>query len=414
MEEGEIIQWLKKEGDKVKEGEPLLEVATDKAIIEVEALTSGFLRKIIISEGEVVPVTQTIAFIADNMEEEIPEGEEGVAGVGEGEKGAVKGVIKEVSKEKEGKKREEKKGISKEGEISIKASPLAKKLAKEYKIALATIQGTGPGGRILKEDVLREVEQKAVEQRQVPQKKEISLSKAEKVMIQRMEKSKREIPHFYLTMEVDFSEAMKIRDELLVKFEKEKGIHLTYTDLVIKSCGRALKKIPRLNSTFEEGKVISHSKIDVGLAVAREEGLIVPVIRDVNEKDLFQIAGDRNELVRKANENKLSLEELEGASFTLSNLGMLGIKGFTAIINPPQVSILAVGEIRKRAVVLGEKIEVRAMMEMTLSCDHRVVDGYLGARFLQEIKRGLEKPEVLCLPDWWKRSGLPPIKRTVS
>lgn len=171
MEEGEIIQWLKKEGDKVKEGEPLLEVATDKAIIEVEALTSGFLRKIIISEGEVVPVTQTIAFIADNMEEEIPEGEEGVAGVGEGEKGAVKGVIKEVSKEKEGKKREEKKGISKEGEISIKASPLAKKLAKEYKIALATIQGTGPGGRILKEDVLREVEQKTVEQRQVPQKK---------------------------------------------------------------------------------------------------------------------------------------------------------------------------------------------------------------------------------------------------
>lgn len=391
MEEGEIIQWLKKEGDEIKEGEPLLEVATDKANMEVEALTSGFLRKIIAAEGEVAPVTQTIAFIADSMEEEIPEEKEGVAG--EKEKGAIKEAIIEEKKEVS--------EISKEAEISrpIKASPLAKKLAKQHKIDLSTIEGRGPGGRILKEDVLRVVEQ-AAEQKEVPQKKEVSLSRAEKVMIQRMGKSKREIPHFYLTVEVDFSEAMKMRDDLVAEFEKEKGVHLTYTDLLIKSCGRALNEIPRVNSTFEEGKVISHSKIDVGLAVAGEEGLIVPVIRDVDEKDLFQIARDRNELIRKANENKLSLGELEGAGFTLSNLGMLGIKGAAVIINPPQASILAVGEIKKRAVVLEEKIEIRPIMEMTLSCDHRVVDGYLGARFLQEIKRGLEKP---CLLDWWKK-----------
>jgi len=386
MEEGEIIQWLKKEGDEIKEGEPLLEVATDKANMEVEALTSGFLRKIIAAEGEVAPVTQTIAFIADSMEEEIPEEKEGVAG--EKEKGAIKEAIIEEKKEVS--------EISKEAEISrpIKASPLAKKLAKQHKIDLSTIEGRGPGGRILEEDVLRVVEQ-AAEQKEVPQKKEVSLSRAEKVMIQRMAKSKREIPHFYLTVEVDFSEAMKMRDDLVAEFEKEKGIHLTYTDLLIKSCGRALNEIPRVNSTFEEGKVISHSKIDVGLAVAGEEGLIVPVIRDVDEKDLFQIARDRNELIRKANENKLSLGELEGAGFTLSNLGMLGIKGAAVIINPPQASILAVGEIKKRAVVLEEKIEIRPIMEMTLSCDHRVVDGYLGARFLQEIKRGLEKPSSL-------------------
>ena len=386
MEEGEIIQWLKKEGDEIKEGEPLLEVATDKANMEVEALTSGFLRKIIAAEGEVAPVTQTIAFIADSMEEEIPEEKEGVAG--EKEKGAIKEAIIEEKKEVS--------EISKEAEISrpIKASPLAKKLAKQHKIDLSTIEGRGPGGRILKEDVLRVVEQ-AAEQKEVPQKKKVSLSRAEKVMIQRMGKSKREIPHFYLTVEVDFSEAMKMRDNLVAEFEKEKGIHLTYTDLLIKSCGRALNEIPRVNSTFEEGKVISHSKIDVGLAVAREEGLIVPVIRDVDEKDLFQIARDRNELIRKANENKLSLGELEGAGFTLSNLGMLGIKGAAVIINPPQASILAVGEIKKRAVVLEEKIEIRPIMEMTLSCDHRVFDGYLGARFLQEIKQGLEKPSLL-------------------
>ncbi len=386
MEEGEIIQWLKKEGDEIKEGEPLLEVATDKANMEVEALTSGFLRKIIAAEGEVAPVTQTIAFIADSMEEEIPEEKEGVAG--EKEKGAIKEAIIEEKKEVS--------EISKAPEISrpIKASPLAKKLAKQHKIDLSTIEGRGPGGRILKEDVLRVVEQ-AAEQKEVPQKKEVSLSRAEKVMIQRIAKSKREIPHFYLTIEVDFSEAMKMRDNLLAEFEKERGIHLTYTDLLIKSCGRALNEIPRVNSTFEEGKVISHSKIDVGLAVAREEGLIVPVIRDVDEKDLFQIARDRNELIRKANEDRLSLGELEGAGFTLSNLGMLGIKGAAVIINPPQASILAVGEIKKRAVVLEEKIEIRPIMEMTLSCDHRVVDGYLGARFLQEIKRGLEEPSLL-------------------
>ncbi len=386
MEEGEIIQWLKKEGDEIKEGEPLLEVATDKANMEVEALTSGFLRKIIAAEGEVVPVTQTIAFIADSMEEEIPEEKEGVAG--EKEKGAIKEAIIEEKKEVS--------EISKEAEISrpIKASPLAKKLAKQHKIDLSTIEGRGPGGRILKEDVLRVVEQ-AAEQKEVPQKKEVSLSRTEKVMIQRMAKSKREIPHFYLTVEVDFSEAMKMRDDLVAEFEKERGIHLTYTDLLIKSCGRALNEIPRVNSTFEEGKVISHSKIDVGLAVAREEGLIVPVIRDVDEKDLFQIARDRNELIRKANENKLSLGELEGSAFTLSNLGMLEIKGAAVIINPPQASILAVGEIKKRAVVLEEKIEIRPIMEMTLSCDHRVVDGYLGAKFLQEIKRGLEEPSLL-------------------
>jgi len=386
MEEGEIIQWLKKEGDEIKEGEPLLEVATDKANMEVEALTSGFLRKIIAAEGKVAPVTQTIAFIADSMEEEIPEEKEGVAG--EKEKGAIKEAIIEEKKEVS--------EISKEAEISrpIKASPLAKKLAKQHKIDLSTIEGRGPGGRILKEDVLRVVEQ-AAEQKEVPQKKEVSLSRAEKVMIQRMAKSKREIPHFYLTIEVDFSEAMKMRDDLVAEFEKERGIHLTYTDLLIKSCGRALNEMPRVNSTFEEGKVISHSKIDVGLAVAIEEGLIVPVIRDVDEKDLFQIARDRNELIRKANENKLSLGELEGAAFTLSNLGMLGIKGAAVIINPPQASILAVGEIKKRAVVLEEKIEIRPIMEMTLSCDHRVVDGYLGAKFLQEIKRELERPSSL-------------------
>jgi len=378
MEEGEIIQWLKKEGDRVKEGEPLLEVATDKANMEVEATASGFLRKIVAGEGKVVPVTETIAFIADSMEEEILEGEEVK------EKEEKKEISLQMKEEKE-----------KAALQPIKASPLAKKLAREHNIDLSSIKGTGPEGRIVKEDVLRALENRKAPAEEIAPKEEISLSRAERVMIGRMEKSKKEIPHFYLTIEVDFSEAMKMRDDLLEEFEKEKGVHLSYTDLLIKSCARALEKLPRVNSTFEEGKIMLHSEIDVGLAVAREEGLIVPIIRGADKKDLFQIARDRSELVEKANENKLSLEELEGAAFTLSNLGMLGIKEFTAIINPPQASILAVGEVKKRAVVYEEKIVARAIMEMTLSCDHRVIDGYLGARFLQEIKRGLEKPSLL-------------------
>ena len=382
MEEGEIIKWLKKEGDSVKEGESLLEIATDKANMEVEAVASGFLRKIIASEGEVIPVTQTIAFIADSMDEEISE-EEGKASRDEGEKKEEEEISPQVKE----------KAITK----PVKASPLAKKLAREHSVDLSSIEGTGPAGRIVKEDILRALEQGEAQARKAVIKEEISLSRSEKVQMQHMAKSKKEIPHVYLKVEVDFSEAMKMRDDLLEELEKEKGVHLSYTDLLIKSCARALRKLPRMNSTFEEGKLMAHSDVGVGLAVAREGGLIVPVIKEADKKDFFQIARERIELIDKAKGDKLSLGELEGAAFTLSNLGMVGIKEFAAIINMPQVSILAVGEIKKRAVIEEEKVVIRPMMEMTLSCDHRVIDGYLGARFLQEIKKGLEKPSLLLL-----------------
>ncbi len=381
MEEGEIIKWLKKEGDKIKEGESLLEIATDKANMEVEAVASGFLRKIVASEGEVIPVTQTIAFIADSMDEEISE-EEGKASRQEGEKKEEEEISPQVTE----------KAVTK----PVKASPLAKKLAKEHSVDLSSIEGTGPAGRIVKEDILRALEQGEAQAGEAVIKEEISLSRSEKVQMQHMAKSKKEVPHVYLKIEVDFSEAMKMRDDLLAEFEKEK-IHLSYTDLLIKSCARALNKLPRMNSTFEEGKLMVHSDVGVGLAVAREGGLIVPVIKKADKKDLFQIARDRIELIDKAKGDKLSLGELEGAAFTLSNLGMVGIKEFAAIINIPQVSILAVGEIKKRAVIEEKKVVIRPMMEMTLSCDHRVIDGYLGARFLQEIKKGLEKPSLLLL-----------------
>ena len=369
MEEGEIIQWLKHQGDRVKEGEPLLEIATDKANMEVEALSSGFLREIVAPAGKIVPVTKTIAYIADSMQEEI-------------------------SQEAEASKKPAQKKVPEEPLIQppIKASPLAKKLARDYGIDLSTVKGSGPGGRVLKEDVI-----KLAEGKETVAEKAVSLSRIEKVMVQRMEKSKREIPHFYLTVEVDFWKSRALRDDLLKEFEQREKVRVSYTDLLIKSCGRALSKFPRVNSTFEAGRITSHPEFNVGLAVATPKGLIVPVIKDVDKKNLFQIARKRKELVKKANEDRLSLEELEGAAFTLSNLGMFGIKTFIAIINPPQASLLATGEIKERPVAIDNRIEIRPTMEMTLSCDHRVMDGYLGAKFLQEIKRGLERPSLLLI-----------------
>ena len=212
-----------------------------------------------------------------------------------------------------------------------------------------------------------------------------------KIIAERMEKSKREIPHFYLTCEVDLSVAAKtMKEELKEKLVKESEVHLTYTDLLIKACGYGLKEVPQVNSTFKEGKIYQSSQINVGVAIGRDERLVVPIIKNVDRKSLFEIAKERKRLIKRTKENKLSLEELEGSSFTLSNLGMFGIKTFSAIINPPQVCILAIGEIKDRVVAIAREIEIRPIMEMTLSCDHRVINGILGARFLQKVKEGLE------------------------
>jgi len=354
MEEGEIIRWLKKEGERVEKGEPLLEVATDKANIEVEAPGSGFLQKILASEGEVIPVTHTIAYIAETVGEEIL-----------GETPSL-----------------------------IKASPRAKKLAKEHNVDLSKIKGTGPGGRIVEEDITAFLKEKPSEKPSL-EREEISLSRIEKVMMKRMEETKK-IPHFYLTMEVDFSRAKELREELKEEFEKKK-LHLSFTDILIKACSRALTKVKKINSIFADGKLYLCPQINIGLAVGTEKGLLVPVIKDTGEKSLFQITRDRQELIEKTRKDKLSPEELEGATFTLSNLGMFGIREFSALITPPQITILAAGEIKERAVVKEGKVEIKPVMEITLSCDHRVVDGLLGAKFLNEIKQGLENPSLLLI-----------------
>jgi len=380
MEEGEIIQWLKKEGEKVKEGEPLLEIATDKANMEVEATVSGFLKKIVAEQGKIVPVTGVIAYITEKIKEEIPS---------EGSKQEVKEAETPAEKKRE---KEEKVTEVRKTEV-IKSSPLARKLAKDQGIDLQEVKGTGPEGRIVKEDILRLIEK----EKKVSEKKELTLSRVEKLIAEKMTRSKREIPHFYLTIEVDFSQVAVMRQHLREEFEEKKGLHLTYTDFLIKTCALALALFPRVNSYYEEDQIKLASRVNIGLAITREQGLIVPVIKEADKKNLFAIGQERVNLVKKANENSLSLKDLEGGTFTLSNLGMMGIKRFTPIINPPEVCILGVGEIKSKPLVVGDRVEIAPLMEMTLSCDHRVVDGYLGARFLEQIKKGLERPSLLLI-----------------
>lgn len=384
MEEGEIIKWLKSEGDKVRKGEPLLEVATDKANMEVEATASGYVRKILAKGGEKVPVTKEIAYLADSMEEEIFSGE--------------KIQTETIQEEKEEKIKKEEGPPAKQRRI--KASPLAKRLAREKGIDLKKIEGTGPGGRIVKEDILKATEREAKpEPEEISAgEKEVSLSRVEKIMAERMRQSKKNIPHFYLSTEVDFSQAVKFRNDLVEEFEKERKVRISYTDLIIKACGRALLKFPRVNSHYKQGRLVSFSRINLGLAVAKEQGLVVPVIKNAGRKNLFEIAKERQNLVKKAAESKLPLEYMEGGTFTLSNLGMMQIKNFTAIINPPQIALLATGQIKEKVVVNEEgEISVAPIMEITLSCDHRAIDGYLGSKFLQEVKEGLEKPVLLIV-----------------
>lgn len=384
MEEGEIIKWLKREGEEVKKGEPLLEIATDKANMEVEATASGYLRKIVAKEGEKIPVTKEIAYLADSVEEEVPSREKRETRLPYGEK---ERRVKEKHKP------------SREGKI-IKASPLAKRLAREKGIDLAELEGTGPGGRIVKKDILKAAQRKAKPE---PEKiaaegKQVSLSRVEKIMAKRMQQSKKEIPHFYLTTEVNFSQAVKLREDLVEEFEEGKKGRISYTDFIIKACAKALLKFSRINSHYKEDKLISFPRVNLGLAVATEQGLVVPVIKYAEQKNLFELARERQSLIKKATEDKLSLEYMEGGTFTLSNLGMMQIKNFTAIINPPQVCLLATGEIREKVLINKEgEIAPAPVMEMTLSCDHRAVDGYLGSRFLQEVKKNLEKPALLLV-----------------
>ena len=414
MESGKIEKWHKKEGDKVKTGEVLFEVMTDKVTIEVESYDSGILRKILRAEGEEVPVTEVVAYIGEE-DEEIPQAEPDKTTISPvAQKLAEKGnldinritgtdpggrIIKsDVEKYIEGAKEE---GI--EGRTKI--SPLARKTAKELGIDYNSekIIGTGPGGRISREDVVAYFKKRE----KVPEKKTalapagitIKSSKPlegiRKVVAERMSYSKLNIPHIVLNVKAGATQLITLREKLKEKMLEKYGIKITYTDFLLKSTAIALRENLEVNSTFSDGNYIIYDNVNVGMAVSLEGGLIVPTIFDCDKLKVVDIAKKRIELIGKAREGKLSLEEISNGTFTVTNLGMYGIRSFSPIINPPQAAILAVGEIYTEPAVVDGKIKPESFIDLSVSCDHRIIDGMIGAKFLRRIVELIENPAEL-------------------
>ena len=409
MEEGVIASWLKKVGDEIKSGDILAEVETDKATMELESYDDGTLLHIGIKDGESVPVNGIIAIIGEKDEDisEILNEASSDSSNKEEEKEPL--VEENIDKKDEAVKDEE---INKDISDSIKeventenissngrtkASPLAKKIALEKGIDLKNIQGSGEGGRIIKKDL----ESIPSEDANIPSQKidlpkiiaeesydEIAVSQMRKTISKRLSESKFTAPHFYLTMEINMDNCIEGRKRI----NETSQVKISFNDIILKACASALRKHPMVNSSLIENKIRKNHHIHIGVAVAVDEGLLVPVIRFADNKTLTHISLEVKDLADKAKEKKLQPSDWEGNTFTISNLGMFGIEEFTAIINPNDSCILAIGGIKNTPVVKNGEIVPGNIMKVTMSCDHRLVDGATGAKFLKTLKELLEDP----------------------
>jgi len=420
MEEGQLARWLKKEGDKVAMGEPLAEIDTDKATMEMQALSNGVLRKILIQEGESAPLGQPIAIIGEADEdisdllktasaskpaaaaapEKSPESDATPAPV------TPKDETPEPSASTDGKKPQESAAPS--GRMLI--SPIAARMAAEAGIDLKSLRGSGPGGRIVKSDVEAAKTQKpaAASGKLTPLSalrkaqagavsgpsayRDEPLSEMRRTIARRLVTSLGPIPHFFLTSEIDMERAADMRRSINELYPDAK---VSINDLIIKVAAVTLIQHPQVNASFQDKTVRFYEHADVGVAVATENGLITPIVRAAELKSLVDIAGEVRELADRARGRKLKPEEYTGATFSISNLGMFGIEEFTAVINPPEGAILAVGAMAPKPVVKENQIVIRQTMRVTMSCDHRVIDGAVGARFLQTFKQIMENPLYL-------------------
>ena len=404
MEEGTIVRWLKHPGDQVTEGEPIAEVETDKANVEMEAFNSGVLGQILVPEGQTVPVGEPIATI------EAP----GAAPAPEAPRAEAPPAPEAAPPPPPAPKAEAPAAPAAppaEEEERMRVSPLARRLAQEYGVDLSQVHGTGPNGRVVEADIESYAAQKgpappapaplrpeAVPTPPAPTTpaptmevpfEEAPLSRMRKTIAERMANSTRTIPHFYVTTEVEMDWASRVRDELNAEESQPK---ISFNDLIIKACALALTRLPRANASFNNDKLRVYKQVNVGMAVALEDGLIVAVVHDADKKHLREIAAETKELAQHARDNQLRAHEYTGATFTVTNLGMFGIEEFSAIINPPEAATLAIGAIRDEAVVLDGQVAVSKRMKMTVSADHRVLDGAEAAEFVQEVKQQLESP----------------------
>jgi pyruvate dehydrogenase E2 component (dihydrolipoamide acetyltransferase) len=383
MTEGTIDKWLKQEGDRVEKGELLVEIITEKINFQYEAPASGILRKIFHHEGEVVPVATPIAIIAEESEV--------ISEVETIKPEVPPEVIKPIAVQKEMEKPPER----------IFVSPIAKKIAHEKGIDLSSLKGSGPMGRIVKIDVLRAAERVVGKETAPiapsPYGKTIPLKGIRRIIAKRMTESFQNIPHIYLSLEIDMTACLALREQLMEEIEKRAKVRLTLTDILVKVGASALKDHPIINSRIEGDQICLLEEINIGVAIALQDGLIVPVIRNADRKSLAEIATTLRDLTQKAREEKLSLEDVGGGTFTLSNMGMLGIDKFNAIINPPECSILGVGRTVEKPVVQEGEIKIKPMAWLSLSSDHRIVDGATAALFLNHIKKLLENPTLLLI-----------------
>ena len=400
METGQIEKWLKKEGDKVEVGDILLEIMTDKVSMEVEASNAGILRKIVRQEGEDVPVLEVIAYIGE-ADEEIPVAPAAASAPADVKESPGAAAVKE-----EAAKQSVQTGSSDAPQTQVKISPLARRLAEEKGVDLSTVKGTGPGGRIVKEDIIAAAENKPAAKEDKPVqpttaapgqiniKSSTPLKGMRKVIAERMVQSKATMPHIILTSVACVDNMIALRERLKDK-ARSLNADLTITDLIVKITANTLREFININSSLQNDNVLVYDDINVGLAVALEDGLIVPTIFNTDKLGLLDIARKRKELVEKAKQSKLSLEEISNGTFTISNLGMFGVKNFTAVINPPQAAILTVGTIYKQLALENDDIVEKSYMDFCLAVDHRIIDGADAAKYLQRFVELAENPELL-------------------
>jgi pyruvate dehydrogenase E2 component (dihydrolipoamide acetyltransferase) len=413
MEEGRILRWLKKEGDPIETGQALAEVETDKATVEMEAYSNGTIRKLIAVEGQFAKVGELIAIIGaagEDISSLVP-----AAGAAASTPAARAGVVAAPSSAAATRPDPAMTALASGAPTptgrSLKASPLALRMAAEAGLNLGSLQGTGPQGRIIKRDIESALSQapstpararSAMPQRtrafalraspnDIPESQDIELSSVRRTIARRLVQSKGPVPHFYLTIDVAMDRVWDAYKAL-----RDQKSSISINDIIVKATALALRQHPEINASFAGDHLTLYSRVHIGMAVALDDGLITPVLRDADLKPLEEISEEARTLVERARAHKLQPNEYTGATFSISNLGMMGIDEFSAIINPPEAAILAVGAVRQVPVVVDGNLTVGWRMKMTLSVDHRVADGASGARFLQTLRTFLEHPLLMA------------------
>lgn len=403
MKEGNLAKWVKKEGDRIKAGEVIAEIETDKATMEVEAVDEGILGKILVAEGtENVAVNSCIALILEDGEDKKALDGYAAAATTSAAPTAVETkaaaaapqILKQVQDD-----------VKVVHSGHIKASPLAKRIAKDEGVSLSQISGSGPHGRIIKEDVVEFLNsggnKSGAVRRNAQEFRAVKNNNIRKVIAKRLLESKQNVPHFYLSCELKIDKLQELRAALNEAAEHDANGNPAYkisvNDLIIKATAMALKKVPEANSSWTDEAVLIYNNIDISVAVAIDGGLITPIVKNADQKTIPAISIEMKQLAKKAKEGKLQPEEFQGGSFSISNLGMFGIDNFAAIVNPPQSCILAVARAVEKPVVEHGQIKIAHMMNVTLSSDHRSVDGAVGAEFLKALRRYIEHPILMLL-----------------